>query len=111
MKAARGDGFEAVFDELLDVAERVARRVVGPTDADDVAAEVLSTVLLRRSRLAELPYLPAWVARPRAVGGAGRTALLLAHDRNELALGVDVRQTVHLDDDIADRDVAGERRL
>jgi len=63
MDVRRDPGFEAEFDELFAIAERVARRVVGPAAAEDVAAEALSRAFARWPRVRDLPYRRAWVAR------------------------------------------------
>jgi RNA polymerase sigma factor (sigma-70 family) len=57
------ESFDAAFDELFAIAERVARRVAGPSDAEDVAAEVMGRTFARWSRVQSLPYRDAWVAR------------------------------------------------
>jgi len=63
MDVRRDPGFEAEFDELFAIAERVARRVVGPAAAEDVAAEALSRAFARWRRVKDMPYRRAWVAR------------------------------------------------
>jgi len=63
MTVRHDESFDDAFDGLFAVAERVARRVAGPSDAEDVAAEVMGRAFARWSRLKSLPYLEAWVAR------------------------------------------------
>jgi RNA polymerase sigma-70 factor (ECF subfamily) len=55
--------FDEAFDDLFAVAERVARRVAGPGDAEDVAAEVMGRAFARWPKVKLLPYRRAWVAR------------------------------------------------
>ena len=55
--------FDEAFDDLFAVAERVARRVAGPSDAEDVSAEVMGRTFARWPRVKHLPYRRAWVAR------------------------------------------------
>jgi RNA polymerase sigma factor (sigma-70 family) len=59
--------FEAVFRRLYPRARTVAYRIVGePAEAEDAAAEAFSRALLAWRRVAELPYLDAWVLRVTA---------------------------------------------
>jgi RNA polymerase sigma-70 factor (ECF subfamily) len=55
--------FDEAFDDLFAVAERVARRIAGAGEAQDVAAEVMGRTFARWSRVEALPYRRAWVAR------------------------------------------------
>ena len=55
--------FDEAFDDLYAVAERVARRVAGASDAEDVAAEVMGRTFALWPRVKLLPYRRAWVAR------------------------------------------------
>jgi RNA polymerase sigma factor (sigma-70 family) len=59
--------FEAVFRRLYPRARAVAYRIVGePGDAEDAAAEAFSRTLLAWRRVADLPYLDAWILRVTA---------------------------------------------
>ena len=59
----RRSDFDQRFDALFEIAERIARRIVSPQDAEDVAIETLTKVLVRWSKLRDADYLAAWVSR------------------------------------------------
>ena len=59
--------FEAVFRRLYPRARAVAYRIVGePAEAEDAAAEAFTRALVAWRRVADLPYLDAWVLRVTA---------------------------------------------
>jgi RNA polymerase sigma factor (sigma-70 family) len=65
--AVRGEGvttFDAAFPHLFDVAMRPALRILRTTAAaEDVAAEVLARAYVDWARLADAPWLDAWIVR------------------------------------------------
>jgi RNA polymerase sigma-70 factor (ECF subfamily) len=58
--------FEALFDRLYPMALRLAGRLVGATEAEDVAAEAFARALARWGKVAEQPNVDAWVLRVTA---------------------------------------------
>ena len=56
--------FEDAFDELFELAFKLAVRVVGtPAVAEDVAAETMVRTLLHWKRVGDRPWRTAWVVR------------------------------------------------
>lgn len=56
--------FEDAFEELFPRAYRVAYRILGQVEAaEDAAAEALARTFLHWSKVRDLPYREAWVAR------------------------------------------------
>jgi RNA polymerase sigma-70 factor (sigma-E family) len=63
-KGERERDFRGAFADLFPAAFRVALRLVGDvTIAEDVAAEALGRAYSQWERVADLPYLEAWVMR------------------------------------------------
>ena len=59
--------FDAAFRRLYPRARAVAYRILGePTEAEDAAAEAFTRALVAWRRVADLPYLDAWVLRVTA---------------------------------------------
>ena len=96
--------FDEAFDDLFAVAERVARRIAGPADSEDVAAEVMGRTFARWSRVRELPYRRAWVAR------VAFNEALDAHRRESRRSGAGLAATPSRDlaDDLAVRAALNE---
>jgi RNA polymerase sigma factor (sigma-70 family) len=63
VRPAAGDGeqFDQLFVELFVQAERVAARIVGRAEAEDIAAETLVRALVKWSKVAS--YAMPWVTR------------------------------------------------
>src|SRR5438067_8028114 len=59
--------FDPAFRRLYPRASAVAYRILGePTEAEDAAAEAFTRALVAWRRVADLPYLDAWVLRVTA---------------------------------------------
>src|SRR6266852_4991238 len=98
--------FEALFDRLWRNSVRLAERLVGTGDAEDVAVEAFARALERWERVRRLPHLDAWVLRVTtnaAIDRLRRTRRTVSPDRAEvvspedtlalrLALGEALRQ-------------------
>ncbi len=64
LEPPRQDTFDDRFPELLALAYRVAYRILGDRDeASDIAAETLARAYAAWPKLADAPYLEAWVVR------------------------------------------------
>lgn len=56
--------FVECFDELLEIALRLAARLVGPgPEAEDAAAETMVRALLHWRRIGDEPWRTAWIVR------------------------------------------------
>jgi len=56
-------GFEEVFDRVYPAATRLARRMVGEDEAEDVAVEALARAMARWGRVGSLDWVDAWIMR------------------------------------------------
>jgi DNA-directed RNA polymerase specialized sigma24 family protein len=57
---SRPEAFDAFFDRMWPPCVRLARRVVGDSDAEDVAVEAFARALERWRKVGGLAYLDAW---------------------------------------------------
>jgi RNA polymerase sigma-70 factor (sigma-E family) len=58
--------FDALFDRVWAPSVRLAGRLVGAADAEDVAVEALARALARWERVHDLAHVDAWVMRVAA---------------------------------------------
>jgi RNA polymerase sigma factor (sigma-70 family) len=56
-------GFAPAYDELFLASWTLARRIVGPVAAEDVAAETMVRAYLHWRRIGDQPWRMAWVLR------------------------------------------------
>jgi RNA polymerase sigma factor (sigma-70 family) len=78
--------FDDLFDRLYAPAVRLADRVVGSADAEDVAVEAFARALARWEKVRRLSYLDAWVLRVTANLALDR----LRHERRPLTVATAV---------------------
>lgn len=64
--ASRRADFESFAREMAPKALRLARNLVGPDDAEDIAAEALARAYTWWGRVGSLPYRDGWVLRTAA---------------------------------------------
>ena len=84
--------FEALFDRLWRKSVRLAERLVGTGDAEDVAVEAFARALERWERVRRLPHLDAWMLRVTtnaALDTLRRTRRTVSVDRAEVVSPLD----------------------
>jgi hypothetical protein len=62
-RSRRSEEFDAVFDRVWEPSVRLASRLVGPDEAEDIAVEAFARALERWNKVRSLPHLDAWLLR------------------------------------------------